>query len=219
MCARCDRCHGPSCRDGELVAKPGTGRGYSHAIALRVRDHQQDRGLTAVAQLERDASDLCLRVRESGFHLDRQGQVGSMAIRESSDPAIPGTLIRVDGKWHLGSEHETGCQASPESSEQLQLSGIAQRVRAGIRAEANIETHHGANSGDLVDAGVTKIRTLDPADLRTRQAGATPDDGLREPGCDAGVADLAADATEVGSRQPRATIGRSFTCRHRPIME
>ena len=118
---------------------------------------QQDQVVDlAVAALQPELALQRLSIADARLSLDPDADVGEPQER------IPRSLVTGDREGDLGAPAGPPSESRPEPFEQGQMRAVAKRVTTGIRAHAEVETHHLRGTVQVEERQVRRFAALEP---------------------------------------------------------
>ena len=119
---------------------------------------QQDQMVDlSIAALQPELSLQRLGIAHSRLSLDPDADV-----REPQE-RVPRSLVTGDREGDFGAPAGPPCESGPEPFEQGQMRTVAKRLPTGIRAHAEVQTHHLGGTVEVKERQVRRFASLKPA--------------------------------------------------------
>jgi hypothetical protein len=196
----------------EEIAKPGTKRAKSPAVASRVGREEHEASPWVIALLETQSPLEGLSIGNARLRLDTNSP------RErgfAGHDGIPSA--EVLGKWkrNLGSPAQAGIEPGPQALEQRAVGSVPHRITGGVGLQAQIEAHHRKPRSEVSDDKSRKHAVLESPDLASGAPSGAGNPAKAQARRDAGVSELSTEPDQALSRPSTAAIRGAIPRSHR----
>ena len=142
--------------DWEVRHESVPGDMHERAVVARVSEQQDDVVDSTVPSLQGKSSLEPLRVPSSRLSFDADPHIGEQHER------IPCTLVSRCRDWHLGPPACSRPEPRSQALEQFEVRAIAHRSAARVRADTEVQTHHGSSLGQCDQREPRCFTALEP---------------------------------------------------------